>query len=63
VLTYAVMIHALFNLFSLYRLNGISEETIENFEWSSPDPGGLAVSIIILLAALALLARHTASRT
>ncbi len=63
VLTYTVIIHALFNLFSLYRLNGISEETIQDFEWSSPDAVGLAVSIIILLAALALLARHTASRT
>lgn len=62
VLTYTVMIHALFNLFSLYRLNSISEETIQDFEWSSPDAGWLAVSIIILLAALAMLARHTASR-
>ncbi len=63
VLTYAVMIHALFNLFSLYRLNGLSEETIQNFEWSAPDAGWLAVSTIVLLAALAMLTRHTASRT
>ena len=62
-LTYAVMIHAFFNLFSLYRLNGLSEETIQDFEWSSPDAGWLAVSTIVLLAALSLLTRHTASRT
>ncbi len=62
-LTYAVMIHALFNLFSLYRLNGLSEETIQNFDWSAPDAGWFAVSTIVLLAALGLLNRHTASRT
>ena len=61
-LTYTVIIHSLFNLFSLYRLNGLSEETIENFEWSAPDAGWLAVTMIVLLAALALLTRHTASR-
>jgi len=61
-LTCAVMIHALFNLFSLYRLNTLSEETISNFEWSAPDTGWLVVSITILLAALAAFTRHTASR-
>ncbi len=62
-LTYAVMIHSLFNLYSLYRLNGLSEETIQDFEWSPPEAGWLAVSTIVLFAALALLTRHTASRT
>ncbi len=63
VLTYAVMIHAIFNLFSLYRLNSLSEETIQNFEWSAPSAGWVAVSAIILVAALVQLTRLTASRT
>jgi membrane protease YdiL (CAAX protease family) len=62
VLTYAVMIHAIFNLFSLFRLSTLSEETIKGFEWSAPDAGWLAASVIVLAAALVQLARHTASR-
>ncbi len=62
VLTYAFIIHAVFNLFSLYRLNGISEETISDFDWSPPDPGWLIASVIVLLAALVIFTRHTAPR-
>jgi len=62
VLTYAVMIHAIFNLFSLYRLNSLSEETILNFEWSAPSAGWAAVSAIVLVAALAGLVKHSSPR-
>ena len=62
VLTYAVIIHSIFNLFSLYRLNGISEDAIREAEWSSPDPGWLVASLVALLVALAFFARHTARR-
>jgi membrane protease YdiL (CAAX protease family) len=60
VLTYAVIIHSIFNLFSLYRLSGISEETIRSFEWSPPDTGWLAGSVAALAVALVLFTRHTA---
>jgi membrane protease YdiL (CAAX protease family) len=62
VLTYAVMIHALFNLFSLYRLSRLSEETILDYQWAAPGAGGLAASSVVLIAALVLLVRHTSSR-
>jgi membrane protease YdiL (CAAX protease family) len=62
ILTYAVIIHSVFNLFSLYRLNGISEDTIRDFDWSPPDAGWLIASVVVLLAALVLFTRHTASR-
>jgi membrane protease YdiL (CAAX protease family) len=62
VLTYAVIIHSVFNLFSLYRLNGISEDMIRDFDWSPPDAGWLIVSVVVLLAALVLFTRHTAPR-
>ena len=62
VLTYALIIHSIFNLFSLYRLSRISEETIKNFEWSPPDAGWLTGTSVILLVALVLFARHTARR-
>ena len=62
-LTYTVIIHAIFNLFSLYRLNNISEDTIRDFEWSPPDAGWLVVSAVMLLAMLVVFNRHTAHRT
>lgn len=60
VLTYAVIIHSIFNLFSLYRLSVISEDTIRGFEWTPPDAGWLAGSLAVLAFALALFSRHTA---
>ncbi len=62
VLTYSVIIHSIFNLFSLYRLNGLSEETIRAFEWTPPDPGWLLATSAVLAGALALFARHTSRR-
>ena len=62
VLTYAVIIHSIFNLFSLYRLNGISEDVIRDFDWSPPDTGWLIASLVVLLVALTLFTRHTAPR-
>jgi hypothetical protein len=61
-LTYAVIIHSVFNLFSLWRLSRLSEETINAFEWSPPDAGWLAGTSIALLVILVLFNRHTASR-
>jgi membrane protease YdiL (CAAX protease family) len=61
ILTCAVAIHAVSNLFSLYRLNRISEETIRNFEWSPPDATVFALSTVILIAALILFTRLTAA--
>jgi len=62
-LTYTVIIHAIFNLFSLYRLNGISEDTIRDFDWSPPDAGWLIASAAALLVLLVVFNRHTAHRT
>jgi membrane protease YdiL (CAAX protease family) len=59
VLTYAVIIHSIFNLFSLYRLSRLSEETIRDFDWTPPDAGWLAATSVILLVALVLFTRHT----
>ena len=61
-LTYAVIIHAIFNLFSLYRLTRISEDTIREFEWSPPSAGWLIATSLILLFVLVIFNRHTAHR-
>jgi membrane protease YdiL (CAAX protease family) len=62
-LIYTVMIHSIFNLFSLYRLNGLSEDTIREFEWSAPSVGWLVATSLILLFVLVIFNRHTAHRT
>lgn len=61
-LVYPVIIHAVFNLFSLYRLSRLSEETIREFEWSPPSAAWLVVTAIVLLFVLVIFNRHTASR-
>ena len=61
-LTYAVIIHSIFNLFSLYRLSGLSEEAIKAYEWSPPDAGWLAAYSAALVFLLIVFSRHTAAR-
>jgi membrane protease YdiL (CAAX protease family) len=62
VLTYSLIIHSIFNLFSLYRLNGMSEEAVRAYKWTPPDAGWLAIYGIALLFLLILFNRHTAAR-
>ncbi len=62
-LIYTVMIHSIFNLFSLYRLTRLSEDTIREFEWSAPSAGWLIATSLILLFVLVIFNRHTARRT
>jgi membrane protease YdiL (CAAX protease family) len=60
ILTYSIAIHAIFNLFSLYRLSRLSEETIRAWEWSAPDVTRLVISTAVLIAALVWFNRSTA---
>jgi membrane protease YdiL (CAAX protease family) len=62
ILTYTIVVHAIFNLFSLYRLNRIDEETIRAWEWSAPDPTYLLASVLVLAAAIAWFNRATDRR-
>jgi membrane protease YdiL (CAAX protease family) len=58
-LLYPLMMHCVFNLFSLYRLSRISEETLRSFEWKPPDAVSVAVSLVIFLIVLSVFERHT----
>ncbi len=51
-LFYPILGHVLFNLFSLIRLNAISEEALEVPEFGYPRPILVALSLVVLILAL-----------